>query len=417
MKIGFSKTEITPPVGTELGGYAGYRPCTGAHDPLWCKAVVLEQADGCYGLVVLDLMCVDEALQQRIAREVQPLGLAPDRLLVCAIHSHAAPQGSVPGEGPLDAVNNGCIVDAVGFKNYMFSVVEAARSACEQAVKELAPFRVRTARTMAPPVGSERHTGGNPQTKLNVLQFRTENRKMLTIYHFPCHPTVLSAANLEASADFVAEIENLLDTDMAVFVNGAAGDISTRYTRQEATFAECGRLAAMAAKSIQGLIGNETFVQPEPLKGIHTTVKLQARPVETQARAQKQLEEARANWEQAKAEGMEEGSLRILKSYEEGAWVNLEFARTMGDIRQLHLPVTVFRFCGLDFAAVPGELFSALQPEALSVIGYANGYYRYICGESAYDEGYYEAMAAILARGEGEKLIEQLLRLRQQLEA
>ena len=44
MKIGFSKLDITPPVGTPLGGYAGYRPCGAAHDPLHCKAVVLEQA-------------------------------------------------------------------------------------------------------------------------------------------------------------------------------------------------------------------------------------------------------------------------------------------------------------------------------------------------------------------------------------
>ena len=26
MKIGFAKREISPPVGAELGGYAGYRP-------------------------------------------------------------------------------------------------------------------------------------------------------------------------------------------------------------------------------------------------------------------------------------------------------------------------------------------------------------------------------------------------------
>ncbi len=414
MKIGFSKVEITPPVGTELGGYAGYRPCTGAHDPLWCKVVVLEQADGRYGLVVLDLVCVDEALYQRIAREVQPFGIAPERLLVCAIHSHAAPQGSVPGEGPLDGVNNGCIVDAAGVKRYMLSVVDAARRACEQAVNGLEAFLVRTAQGSAPPVGSERHTAEQSRGQLNVLQFRTESKKVLTIYNFPCHPTVLSAANLEASADFVAGIEKLLDTDMAVFVNGAAGDISTRYTRREASFTECARMAAIAAEQIQNLIGTETFVHPKPLKGIHTTVTLQARQVETEAKAQKQLEEARTKWEQAKADGMDSASLRILKSYEEGAWVNLEFARTMGNIRQLHLPVTVFRFCGLDFAAVPGEMFSALQPKELSVMGYANGYYRYICGESAYDAGYYEAMAAILARGEGEKLVDRLLQLKQQ---
>ena len=65
MKLGFAKENITPPLGLELGGYAGYRPNSGVHDPLWCKAVLLEHACARYGLVVLDLMCVDESLHRR----------------------------------------------------------------------------------------------------------------------------------------------------------------------------------------------------------------------------------------------------------------------------------------------------------------------------------------------------------------
>ena len=38
-------------------------------------------------------------------------------------------------------------------------------------------------------------------------------------------------------------------------------------------------------------------------------------------------------------------------------------------------------------------------------ICYANGYDRYIADTAAYDAGYYEALAAVLARGEGEKLM------------
>ena len=69
----------------------------------------------------------------------------------------------------------------------------------------------------------------------------------------------------------------------------------------------------------------------------------------------------------------------------------------------------------MDFATVPGELFSALQPENLSIIGYANGYYRYIGGEDAYEANYYEALAAIIARGEGEQLVKKIEELRQHL--
>ena len=133
MRIGFSKADITPPLGTELGGYAGYRPCGGVHDPLHCAAVVLEQNHARYALVQLELMCVDEALYERIAQAVLKLNIPKEHLLVCAIHSHAAPQGSVPGEGPLDLVNNSCIADRKGFTAYMLSVVAAAAKACKEA--------------------------------------------------------------------------------------------------------------------------------------------------------------------------------------------------------------------------------------------------------------------------------------------
>lgn len=71
----------------------------------------------------------------------------------------------------------------------------------------------------------------------------------------------------------------------------------------------------------------------------------------------------------------------------------------MAGIHQLHLPVTAFRFCGLDFVSIPGELFSALQPKDVSIIGYANGYYRYIGGEPAYEAAFYEALPGVRASG------------------
>ena len=417
MRIGFSKMDITPPVGTELGGYAGYRPCSGVHDMLHSRAVVLEQNSVRYALVQLELMCVDEALFERIAQAVEPLGIAKECLIVCAIHSHAAPQGSVPGEGPLDLVNNSCIVNREAFTDYMLSVVAAAAAACKDAAENLEAFQVRAARGDRPQVGSERHTGARPGGDLTVIQCRTESGRSLILYNFPCHPTVLSADNLLVSADCAGGVEEKLDADMAVFLNGAAGDISTRFTRRESSFAECARMRDVTVEAVQGLLAGLPYAAPEPLTGIHTRITLQAKQVLTEEAARKQLEETTARWQQAVSDGADAGTVRILKSYVEGAGVNLEFARTLKDIRQLHLPVTAFRFCGLDFVTIPGELFSTLQPEGVSVIGYANGYYRYVCDENAYEAGYYEALAAIIARGEGERLVDEILRILQMPDA
>ena len=415
MRIGFAKMEITSPLGTELGGYAGYRPCSGVHDPLYCKAVVLEQDGVRYGLIALDLMCADESLHQKIAEAVADLGLSKERLIVCAIHSHAAPAGLVPGEGALAKVNSTITPRKAEFADYIRQVIDAAAVCCGRAAAGLERFEVRTARGAAPAIGSERHTGKAPMGELTVVQFKTESGKNLVIYNFPCHPTVTNAANLQVSTDFVAGIEAQLGADMAIFLNGAAGDISTRYTRRESTFDECERMGKIAGAQVLKVMENAPFVQPS-LKGIHANITLDARQVDTLENAENALREHTQRWQEAVSRGEDAMTVRILKSYVEGAGVNLEFAQTMDGIRELNLPVTVFRFCGLDFITVPGELFSTLKPENTSVIAYANGYYRYICDENAYEAGYYEAMAAIVARGQGEHLMKEIHKLLRRLD-
>ena len=405
LRIGFARAEITPPPGTELGGYAGYRPCAGVHDPLWCKAVVLEQDGSRYALLAMDLLSVDESLSDAIGRELKQHGIG--HAVVAAIHSHAAPCGIVLGDGPLAEVNRVGETDPEGFRTYTRTVIQQAATACLEATEQLESFEVRSTRGPAPVIGSERHTGDPADLTMTAEQIRTERGRNLLLYQIPCHPTVLGPENLLASADFVGGIEKRLGVDMAVFLNGAAGDISTRFTRREQSFAECDRMAAVAAEAVNALIREIPYGPPEPIKGLHTHVSLDPRPVESEERARNALDEAIARWKQAAQAGAEPGKVRILKSYAEGAGVALEFAQTMAEIRELRLPVTVFSFGDLKFATVPGEMFSCLWNLDAVPICYANGYYRYIGDVHAYDAGYYEAMAAILARGQGEEFLKQ----------
>ncbi len=404
MKLGFAKRIITPPAGMELGGYAGYRPNCGVHDALYCKVIVLEQAGIRYALIVLDLMCADVSLCAKIAAAVAASGIKKQNLIVSAIHSHAAPAGVIPGEGPLARINEAIVPENPGFGDYMQAVVDASAAACAEAVTALEPFQVRAGRGEMPPVGSERHTGKPAKGSLTAAQFLLESGKKLIFYSFPCHPTVLSAANLWVSADFAGQIEKHLDADMAVFTNGAAGDISTRFTRRESSFEECDRMGKLAADYIRDLLARSPVADPQPLTGAYCTVTLPARPAETEEVARKQLEETTHRWQQAVKDGADAGTVRILKSYAEGAGVNLEFARSMAGIREFAVPLTVFRFGELRFATIPGEFYSTLVPEGVAPICYANGYYRYIADEKAYDEGHYETLAAIVARSSGEKL-------------
>jgi hypothetical protein len=409
MKIGFAKEEITPPPGTELGGYAGYRPCAGCHDPLWCKAVVVEQKCARYALLVMDLLSIDESLAEAISQELMALGI--DLTLVAAIHTHAAPCGILLGVGPLAEVNRVADSDPAGFTAYTHTLIRQAIAACAKAVENMENFLVGSVQTFAPIIGSERHTGEAVSLAMTAVQMKTESGRKLLLYQIPCHPTVLGPENLLASADFVGSIEKNLDADMAVFLNGAAGDISTRFTRQSQTFEECERMGKIAAESIGRAIKDLSYCQPEPIKGLHTHILLQPKAIETAENAQKTLDEATAQWKQALNKDADPGQLRLIKSKVEGAQVALEFVRTMAGIKQCRLPVTVFTFAGLQFVTVPGEMYSSLWTLKAVPICYANGYYRYITDQQAYDAGHYEAMAAILAQGQGEIFMKQVASL------
>ena len=227
----------------------------------------------------------------------------------------------------------------------------------------------------------------------------------------------MGPSNLEVTADFAGGIELQLDSDMAVFLNGAAGDISTRYTRTGQTFGECARLGTMAAAQIEAVLRDAQFQTPTHLQGINSSFAMAVRPVEPVAEASRRLEKLTAKVKQAEAEGADAATIRMLKSYVEGAGINLQFARSIGNLRQIILPVTVFRIFELNFVTIPGELFSTLLPDdSTCVIGYANGYNLYIADEQAYDAGYYEALASLFAKGEGERLRNHVKLLLRQLD-
>ncbi len=416
MRIGFSKKIITPAMGVELGGYAVKRKCNEVHDELYCKCIVLEQNDKHYVLFALDLLCVDVSLYKKIAKSLSSYGVAAENIIACAIHSHSSPRGIVLGEGELKEINKQSMPDDVLHLDYIDSVIGSVVNAYKSAASRLEPFRVRTAQLEGFNVGSERHTGEKAKSLLTVMEFLTDSNRSLVCYSFPCHPTVMGPSNLSVSADFIANVESLLHSDMAVFINSAAGDISTRFTRQESSFEECNRLAKLVADKIKMLLQELEFENATELRTAHKIIELKARKVESEETAKEKFDKLTADWEEAVQAQKDAKTIRILKSYVEGAGTNLKFAKSMKNLSKLHLPVTVFSFCGLDFISVPGELFSSLTTnEPVVFLAYANGYYRYICNKAAYENNYYEALASILEKGEGEKFITEALQLLNEL--
>jgi hypothetical protein len=91
MRVGFYEREITPPLGCSIPGYFETRISTGVKQKLYAKACVVEQ-DGVYAaFLALDCVSVplgaNEIVRQRVSHATP---IAPESILIAAIHSHTA---------------------------------------------------------------------------------------------------------------------------------------------------------------------------------------------------------------------------------------------------------------------------------------------------------------------------------------
>ena len=92
VRAGAAQVDITPPLGTSLAGYFTDRVSDAVADPLFARAVVIESGGERLALVSCDLVCLTrettDAAKEQIARRC---GLSPERVLICATHTHTGP--------------------------------------------------------------------------------------------------------------------------------------------------------------------------------------------------------------------------------------------------------------------------------------------------------------------------------------
>lgn len=232
---GAAKVNITPEHPVFLGGYEHRRePSVGMRDDLFVKALVLQDDRGrrCV-IVTYDLLGVDSALCNELREDIRRLyRIPPDRVCFLASHTHSAPDG-LPhqlhfglwtGQGATDS-------------SYRSVVRERTMRSVEAALDQLQAARLAVCRRMVRCGGNRRNPHGPRDHEADILSFRgTAGEEIATIFHYACHPTVLSPASLRISADFPGAACRYVEQQtggICLYVNGAAGNISTRFTRSK----------------------------------------------------------------------------------------------------------------------------------------------------------------------------------------
>jgi hypothetical protein len=428
LKVGAAQVEITPASGTPMGGYYKFRAVEGVRDPLYVKTIVVEQEGARAAFIVLDLSGTTRTLVAAARERIeQECGLARDRVMISATHTHSGPQ--LPRGTMMDDITKATSPPGQAFVGALPGLIAQSVS---EAIAKLAP--ARAAATVAKTEGvtfnrrvlnadgkcvwqpqkidpATQRPAGPVDPDLGLLVFDSVEARPAPIaayVNFAMHPTSVGSG-LRVSADYPGVLTRLLRERkglemIAVFANGTCGDLNhtdyftgtRRNTEQLGTV-----LADAATEAWPRLQAMRTFAP----RVRRTTVTLPRRQF-----SDAEIEKARDVTGRMFTENL--GTVPMAEAVCIVETVAKKDVPLEAEVQVIALGDEVA------IVSLPGEIFvelglalKAASPFKHTFIAeLANGSIGYVPSRAAYPQGNYEVVSARCAVGSGEMLVEAALK-------
>ena len=413
---------ITPGPGHPLGGYlARHGVATGTHDDLEASLIWLSTEDDPGVLwVALDALAVDAGLTSTLADAVAAaVGIDPERVLVCASHTHSGPEGWT---GPLHPGLPG--QRDPGLVGRMAEKVTGAAlrlRACRGRV------RARWHAGSSEAVGSNRYRPDGPHdTSFGVLELcRDDGTPAALLFDYASHPTVLGPDNLTWSADWPGatrrELAALVGQPVAVFLQGAAGDASSRFVRRGRGHDEVRTLGGHLATSIADTLSAAAAADATgPVRLSRSVLHLPYRDVPSLEDSVELREAAEREWQhELTCHGEDHPAVRIARTRYEGCAMLAAMAASRRPTGCAEIPVSVVTLGEIAWLHTPFELFASLGLRIrrgspfrhTRVIGYTDGYLGYLPDADGHRDRVYESYVTLFGPDAGDVLVDKCLRL------
>ncbi len=242
VSVGCGESTITPGLGVSLAGYFTERLATAVHDDLKARALVFGEGPDTAALICCDLICMPFELARAVRAEVQRLtGIAGERVMVCATHTHTAPQPRVRMLKPEDRATRAWLAEAPVRIAQAAACAAASREPCTLAAGSVLEDRIAWNRRYRMKDGSVRSNPGhrNPDIvepagpidpEVGVVAFARQDGSLKAVFvNYACHQDCVGGT--EISADYTGYLAHRLRErapghPFVLFTNGACGDIN-----------------------------------------------------------------------------------------------------------------------------------------------------------------------------------------------
>jgi len=409
LKGGTAKVDITPPIGAWLSGYGSRnKPSEGILDPLYAKALILDDGQEKIAIVSADLLWVPLEMTNEIRWQVQEkIGIPQENIMICGTHTHFAPKIDRIAKDWPDAAAAQIDESYVQvLKKKIFDSIMLAERDIKQVnlgvgkgeMTEIV-YNRRTKTpdgTVAmtfnlPPASPDLTFGpidGPIDPELCVLRVDDSDGALVAaVVNYACHPVSgdpMRDKFFYISADYpgyTAQVIEQAEGGNCIFLLGTAGNINpVRLNRPHPRMQTGKALGGAALRHIQ-------FTQPCGDVSISALKRQVSLPIKKDLPPERLLSAGK----DAETQNSEIQVLRI------------------GDVYILGLPGEVLVEIGLEIKAKAGI-------ENLFVVSLANDAVGYVCPRAAYKEGGYEPGSGTnLAPGAGEIVTERALKLIEQI--
>jgi neutral ceramidase len=267
LRVGFGVKPLPARVGEPMGGYGGLttRRAEGVLDSPEARALVLEQGSLRIAIVVLDVVIARPNVRDLVLEATHSLDIG--LLMLVATHTHSGPGGYLPGWLPAR-------LTAGEYDPEMpVRLARAASEALERAVADLAPARLASAVVPLHLARNRRFSDAAADTELALLRADFDDgRPPVLLFDYGAHATLLSADNVELSADWpgAARAALLAAGWRAVFVPGPLGDQEPvvelgafpSLERERAVMKEFGQTLAKSVDSAARALEPKSLTEP-----------------------------------------------------------------------------------------------------------------------------------------------------------
>ncbi|HQP98280.1 MAG TPA: neutral/alkaline non-lysosomal ceramidase N-terminal domain-containing protein [bacterium] len=435
-EVGFSVIELTPPVGTPIGGnFRADYASRGVIEPLLANAMVVRDENTAVAMVSADLLTVPQSMTEEVRQRVsQRCPLPGENILIAATHTHSGPatleltDGSLASQETLQGITR-AITDAI-VKAYWAmepSIIRLSRFTEDSLVfnrrLRMKDGSVRMNWERMDPSEIDGPLGPTDPEGFMVSVSNNGRLRGLLI-NYALHPAVLAGENWDLGPDWPGFLREALARYVGgdvpiLYFNGTQGNINHLDAwdpLQGRGLKEAQRIGyVLATAAVSSSFQMQRIDGPVAVSSEELLVNRRSVSAQTVADAEKRL----AALGTLTVEGQEDG----MPSW----FFDKELVEHAGRQNEpVSLEVQAIRIGDIGFAGFPGEFFVEYglelkrhSPAEFTIpLGLANGEVGYVPTPEAPEQGGYEGMTwryNQLEADAGEKVVHSAIRQMERL--